>query len=415
MPHFHETRPHRAQPERSPSPELTERTPEAMKTLRLTAARIQLAGLIFALVLALAISIGLTIGAFVLSFAVLENLATQGMMPVQWAWIFPVIVDGGILGASVCVMVLNKVEGSEAGKRFFNRVLWAVILISVGGNGFHAYRAAVEARQLLAQGGDLGFTPLAPVAAAVIAVISPGLVLAFSHGVGYVLKAIGDAFQAYRRLVAEIEETDGSALLPHTENTADEPLTQPGPVPASIAMPAGHHVDVAEVDAAHTDSTPARSMLQPIGAGPTSFTNAPVVAQEATIERSETVLENLACVATETAEETVSRVGEVTVVDEEAEIEQENAPEQTSAALLKFIESSMLSPEVKATARVRIANPLLPYSEVARLTQAPRTDIAERRDRRAKKSAMTAGFTVYPPTPTNGTDDAHSRVVLVSA
>ncbi len=164
-----------------------------MTDLNLRAARIQLYGLIAALVFAILIAAGITAGAFVLSFHVLRDLGLQGMLPASLTWIFPAIVDGAILAATISSVVLNKVTGPSPGRTFFLCLLVSVVVASVAGNGYHAWRAAEEARALIAAGIDLGFTPLHPIGAALITVIPPLLVLAFTHGIGILIKAIGTA------------------------------------------------------------------------------------------------------------------------------------------------------------------------------------------------------------------------------
>ncbi|WP_206663641.1 DUF2637 domain-containing protein [Prescottella subtropica] len=179
-----------------------------MTDLNLRAARVQLYGLIAALVFAILVAIGLTGGAFTLSFSVLRDLATQALMPAQWAWILPAVVDGAILGATIAVVVLSKINGSDEGKKFFVRLLVAVVCISVIGNAYHAYKAAEEAARKVAAGIDIGFVPLTPAAAALIAVIPPLLVLAFSHGIGILIKAIGTAYTEYNTLVRAVAAGD---------------------------------------------------------------------------------------------------------------------------------------------------------------------------------------------------------------
>ncbi|APE12667.1 hypothetical protein BO226_25285 (plasmid) [Rhodococcus sp. 2G] len=195
-----------------------------MTNLTIRAARIQLYGLMAALLLCVLITVGLTTGAFILSFDVLRDLALQGMVSERWTWIFPAIVDGAIVGATIAVVVLNKIGGSSKGKNFFVALLVAAVCISVVGNAFHAYKAVHDLQGEMADGFDPGFAPLAPMGAAVIAVIPPILMLLFTHGIGILVKAIGTAYSEYTAMV-------------HQHADGESAATEVTPVAAGNAIP----------------------------------------------------------------------------------------------------------------------------------------------------------------------------------
>lgn len=174
-----------------------------MNDLNLRAARIQLYGLVAAVVFAILIALGITSGAFVLSFAVLRDLALQAGIPDRWSWLLPLIIDGAILGSTIAAVALSKLTGNDNGKTFFVALLVAVVCISVIGNAYHAYRAAEVAARAVAAGVHTGAMPLSPIGAALIAVIPPLLVLAFTHGIGLLIKGIGNAYTEYNALVRE--------------------------------------------------------------------------------------------------------------------------------------------------------------------------------------------------------------------
>ena len=153
-----------------------------MGDFSLRAARIQLGALIVALLIAIFIAIGITAGAFVLSFAVQRDLARQGTIPENLAWIFPVIVDSAIFGSTVAIVILSKLKMHRRDKYFYVAVAVAVVAISILGNAYHAFHSATVAQQAVAAGQSIGYTPLDPAVAAMIAVIPPVLVLAFTHG-----------------------------------------------------------------------------------------------------------------------------------------------------------------------------------------------------------------------------------------
>lgn len=383
-----------------------------MTDLNLRAARIQLYGLIAALVFAIAVAIGLTTGAFTLSFSVLRDLATQGLMPAQWAWIFPAVVDGAILGATIAVVVLSKIDGSDEGKKFFVRLLVAVVCISVVGNALHAYQAAQEAARKIAQGIDIGFTPLAPAAAAVIAIIPPLLVLAFSHGIGILIKAIGNAYRDFNALVDQATAIDDATTTP---------VAHPAPPAAvDIASPMAVAPVVDQGVAPDTATAEADADSQPTG----PVVDAPTVALALT-----PVADVVAPIADDIAP--VAPVADVAPVDvalfeviappvaidattaaEPATATAEDAPALTVEDLLAFIDSSSLAENVRETARLKISQPTMSFAAIAARTGTPHASTALRRYQRAESEALAAGFT-FPPLPdlddpSTDAEDAHA-------
>jgi len=169
-----------------------------MGDFSLRAARIQLGALIAALLIAIFIAIGITAGAFVLSFAVQRDLARQGTIPENLAWIFPVIVDSAIFGSTVAIVILSKLKMHRRDKFFYVAVAVAVVAISILGNAYHAFHSATVAQQAVAAGQSIGYMPLDPAVAAMIAIIPPVLVLAFTHGLGILIKATGIAYSDYK-------------------------------------------------------------------------------------------------------------------------------------------------------------------------------------------------------------------------
>lgn len=76
------------------------------------------------------------LGAFWLSFTSLADLAARAGLPAQQAWVWPLIVDGLIVVASVSVMALSA-DGWRA-TWFPWLLLIAGAVVSVLGNGVHA-------------------------------------------------------------------------------------------------------------------------------------------------------------------------------------------------------------------------------------------------------------------------------------
>ncbi|MEV8195099.1 MULTISPECIES: DUF2637 domain-containing protein [Rhodococcus] len=362
-----------------------------MTDFNLRAARLQLYGLLAAVLLAALLAAGITTGAFILSFSVLKDLAVQGMLPAEHAWIFPAIVDGGILGATIAVIVLSKISGSAKGRNFFLCLLIAVVFVSVAGNAYHAYRAAQDAAQTIAGGAILGFNPLAPTVAPIIAVIPPLLVLAFTHGIGILIKAIGSAFTEYSELVKAADATSTSVAAPDDISGAD-------PRAAATSAP-----------------TIAWTSTEPAEPGPVTKTDEWSSDAAAASERTP-VAHDVALIAHDVApvahhvasvapEGTPSPTPEMVVADDTATaaiVETAPAPEQSTRVLLEFIDQVPgLSDEVRETARMKISTPDLTFAAIAEQTGGVATSTALRRYKKAEEAALKAGFAM-PPLPDLG-------------
>lgn len=83
-------------------------------------------------------------------------------------------------------------------KYFYVAVAVSVVAINILGNAYNAFRSATVVQQVVAAGQSIGYTPLDPAVAAMIAVISPVLVLDFTHGLGILIKATGIAYSDYK-------------------------------------------------------------------------------------------------------------------------------------------------------------------------------------------------------------------------
>lgn len=214
-----------------------------MTDFSLRAARIQLGALLAALALALAIviALGITTGAFVLSFAVQRDLARQALIPEHLTWIFPAIVDSAILGATIAIVIISKLNMNKRDRGFYIALAVSVVGISILGNAYHAYHAAIAAQESIDGGGDLGFTPLAPAIAAAIAIIPPALVLAFTHGITILVKAVGTAYAAYRAIVENATDSEDATSIASDLTVGRGPIRVPQPrekIAHNIAEPA---------------------------------------------------------------------------------------------------------------------------------------------------------------------------------
>ncbi|KXF52881.1 excisionase [Rhodococcus sp. SC4] len=400
-----------------------------MNDLSIRAARIQLRALIAALIVAIAIAVGITTGAFVLSFAVQRDLALQAGIPHYLTWIFPAIVDGAILGATIAIVALSKINGSATGKHFFLWLAVVVVFISVFGNAYHAYRAGEAAARSAAAGIDLGYTPLTPTGASLIAVIPPLLVLAFTHGVGILIKAIGTAHTEYTAVVRDTrdrEQQDGKDIadhypmaaaesMPTSERNVDHiadivtpsiapdpdvaPRIAPDPdVAPRIAQTVAQFADVATAgDSSALDdsraaavtgperSTGVADAAQPTETNPDDRTDVATLTEEH-VARSALDGSNAAALKVSNALEDSQ---EPFVLPDEA---------QTIENLLDFIETCAdFEPVVKETARLRIIEQHS-YAEIATLTRAKAASTAMRRFDKVAQRAVDAGFRT-PPLP----------------
>lgn len=118
-----------------------------------------------------AVSITAVIGvaSFVLSFASLTDLAIRAGYPHNLAPLWPIIVDGTILSATMAVLALGAYGAQQrANRRFFWWVLALAALASIGSNALHA----------ITEPG----TELAPWLKAAIGVVPPVSLLATAHG-----------------------------------------------------------------------------------------------------------------------------------------------------------------------------------------------------------------------------------------
>ncbi|MFD4440745.1 DUF2637 domain-containing protein [Nocardia sp. NPDC058519] len=85
---------------------------------------------------AVLVLIGIGAAAFRLSFAALQDLAIMGGTTRGLAWLFPVIVDGTIVQATMAVIALPP---KSAERVWFSWILVGGAAVSVSSNSVHAY------------------------------------------------------------------------------------------------------------------------------------------------------------------------------------------------------------------------------------------------------------------------------------
>jgi uncharacterized membrane protein YidH (DUF202 family) len=108
--------------------------------------------LAFTRVAAVLITVGIGAASFVLSFAALRDLASRAGIPGQLAWLWPMIVDGTILQATMAVVALTGHRDQERSRRYFWIVLSSSAAVSVGANALHAVIPRIDAVECVAGG-----------------------------------------------------------------------------------------------------------------------------------------------------------------------------------------------------------------------------------------------------------------------
>lgn len=87
---------------------------------------------------AVLITFGVGAVSFALSFNALRDLATRGHIPAGQSWMWPLMVDGAIILATLGVVVNAGDPLARRDRRFFWMVLIGGALVSVTGNALHA-------------------------------------------------------------------------------------------------------------------------------------------------------------------------------------------------------------------------------------------------------------------------------------
>ncbi|WP_280268691.1 DUF2637 domain-containing protein [Nocardia wallacei] len=165
-------------------------------------------GMLAARVFAVVVIVGVGAAAFRLSFATLRDLAESAHIPASDAYLFPLIVDGTIVQATLGWLVLAK----SPERKFFVRVLIAGAVVSVAGNSLHAVAAG---------------KPLAPWVCAVVAAIAPISLLLDTHGLAVLFRAA--------------QRNSASSSVPAVDEPADQaaeiPVAEPDSALAPESMP----------------------------------------------------------------------------------------------------------------------------------------------------------------------------------
>ena len=180
-----------------------------------------------ALVSAVAITVVIAMASFVLSFSVLWDLATMAGLPHQLSWLWPVVVDGTILQATISVVALAPYEQQRRGRRFFWAVLGVSALVSVASNALHAVVAAPA--------------DLPPMLAAAIATAAPISLLAATHGIAVLSKLkVGTPAVAPATAVEVVDSVH--EVEPDVEPEAQASQSVADDAPPVVDEPGKHHI-----------------------------------------------------------------------------------------------------------------------------------------------------------------------------
>jgi Protein of unknown function (DUF2637) len=159
--------------------------------------------LVISRVCAVLITVGIGAASFVLSFAALRDLAARAGISERLAWLWPLIVDGTILQATMAVVVLAGHRDQGRSRRYFWIVLSSSAAVSVGANALHAVLP--------------GSTPVSPWLAAAIAVVAPVSLLASTHGLSLLVRVTRHPVAGLHDTeqdAVEAVQLDGSAVAP---------------------------------------------------------------------------------------------------------------------------------------------------------------------------------------------------------
>ncbi|MEV0250118.1 DUF2637 domain-containing protein [Nocardia sp. NPDC050712] len=173
-------------------------------------------GMRFARWSAVIIIVAVGLAAFRLSFATLRDLAILAHIPPGDAWLFPVIVDGTIVQATLGVLVLAK----SPQRQWFIGVLVIGALVSVVGNSLHA----------VAAGRELPWW-----ASALVAAVAPISLLVDTHGLAVLFRAAQQHSASDTVREPVIEANAASDAEP--EVVAAPAVSQPLPESAASVSP----------------------------------------------------------------------------------------------------------------------------------------------------------------------------------
>lgn len=176
-------------------------------------------------------------GAFVLSFSALTDLAVRAGINPEIGWMWPLIVDGMIVAATVAIVALAGREGKE---QFYPWILlFFGAVVSTAANSIHA---------ILAVKASNGNVPIA--VSALVAAMPPVVLLAITHLTVLLVQYARNSAEMEAALAAA-EEMERAASVPDAV-PAPAPAADAAAAPALTAIAAAGGVDVVETVLAAT-------------------------------------------------------------------------------------------------------------------------------------------------------------------
>ncbi|CAN3132414.1 DUF2637 domain-containing protein (plasmid) [Mycobacterium sp. smrl_JER01] len=121
---------------------------------------------------AVGITVLVAVFSFALSFSSLADLAARTVWPDKFAWLWPVIIDGTIVLATMALVTFSAYPEQRGPRRYFWALLTVGAAVSVAGNAVHA----------MLPDGRLPEQPLGSLGAAAVACVPPLALVLVTHG-----------------------------------------------------------------------------------------------------------------------------------------------------------------------------------------------------------------------------------------
>lgn len=131
----------------------------------------------------------IAVGAFILSFAALTDLAERSGIEAHLAWIWPIIVDGMIVAATVAIIALNG--HSRRAMIYPWTLLFFGAIVSTAANSVHAILTVDNLR-----------SGIPPLVSALVAAMPPVVLLAITHLTVHMYQKRAEVAQLHQDLAA---------------------------------------------------------------------------------------------------------------------------------------------------------------------------------------------------------------------
>lgn len=164
---------------------------------------------------AVLITFGVGAVSFALSFNALRDLATRGHIPAGQAWMWPLMVDGAIILATLGVVVNAGDPLARTDRRFFWMVLIGGATVSVTGNALHAILPPDQ--------------PLSTWLRGFIAAVAPVALLVTTEGLNRLTRR-------HNRAVGVLDDRAGTIVA---EGAPPTLASAPAPAPGAVSEQAG--------------------------------------------------------------------------------------------------------------------------------------------------------------------------------